>query len=516
MKAKKYMAVALSALLLTGCTKDLLDQNPLDALSPSTFYENEDQCKMGLMGVYSTLTPIATPNFWYQLDFMSDNNYCQDSWQGSKEFGEWVHNSSSWAASARWTQNYRTIVKANMLIENLEVAKASEEVKKQMTAEAKFLRAYSYADLITFFGDVPLILKTQTIEESQVARTPKAEVLDQVLKDLDEVAGVLPLKQAGGNVGRATKGAALALKARTLLYNEKWAEAAEAAKKVMDLGEYSLFPSYAGLFEEANENNQEVIFDIQYIKTLQSMPWPTAGTSFTEWPTPNVTVDAIESFYMSNGQPITSPTSGYDEQNPYVNRDPRLAATVVLPGSSYGSILFIPAKDQVPCGARPRKYADIGSSDPGNYSINTIVLRYADILLFRAEALIESGNTGSEVYALIDQVRQRVGMPKVEDVEGSNLSKEQLREVLRHERRVEFMIEGTRYIDMLRWKDESLVHDVYGYNRAKLSDPSSPATWTFEKVKVVTRKFDASKGWLWPIPQDEMQNNANLTQNPGY
>ena len=143
-------------------------------------------------------------------------------------------------------------------------------------------------------------------------------------------------------------------------------------------------------------------------------------------------------------------------------------------------------------------------------------MRYADVLLMRAEALVESGNTGQDVYDLINQVRARVNMPKVESVEGAGLSKEKLRSIIRHERRVEFFEEGTGYADMLRWKDASLVHDVIGYNNSKLSDPSSPATWTFEQVKVATRVFDATKGWLWPIPQSEIQNNENLTQNPGY
>lgn len=112
-----------------------------------------------------------------------------------------------------------------------------------------------------------------------------------------------------------------------------------------------------------------------------------------------------------------------------------------------------------------------------NCAINTITMRYADILLIRAEALIESDNISQEVYDLINQVRQRVSMPKVEEVEGTGLDKEQLRQILRHERRVEFPIEGLRYADMYRWKDTSLVHDVYGYNRSKLSDPSNPSTW---------------------------------------
>ena len=144
-----------------------------------------------------------------------------------------------------------------------------------------------------------------------------------------------------------------------------------------------------------------------------------------------------------------------------------------------------PANDQVPCGTRPRKYADIKGTDSYNVGLNQIVLRYADILLMRAEALIELGNTSQEVYDLIDKVRARVNMPKIEDAEGTGLTQEQLRKILRYERRVEFLIGGHRYTDMLRWKDESLVHDVYGYvkEQALRPKPTHPSGCSKQKRK---------------------------------
>jgi hypothetical protein len=503
--------------VLYSCSKDLLNKTPKDRLSPSTFYQNEAQAKMALMGVYSALQPNATPSHFYQFDFMSDNGYCQHQWQGSLEIGEWKTNSSSWAPGAKWSQDYTIIARANQLIEDIGKSSLSDAIKTQMQAEAKFLRAYAHADLISYFGDVPLILKVQTLGEAYVSRTPKSEVLTAILTDLDAAASVLPVSYGKSDLGRATKGAALAYKTKILLYNEKWAEAAQAAKVCMDLGVYKLYPDYEGLFLEANENNAEVIFDIQYIKTTQSQPWPTSALNLSEWPTANVTADLINSYYMTNGLPITDAASGYNSQDPFTNRDPRLAASVVLPGSKFGSKTFIPANDEVPCGARPRKYADLGTSDVNNTSINTILIRYADIYLMRAEALIESGSTGQEIYNLIDSVRIRANMPKIENVEGTGLGQSQLRAIVRHERRVEFYNEGTRYADMLRWKDVSLVHDVYGYDKSKLSDPKDPAKWKFDQVIQETRTFDPAKGWLWPIPQSDIEINKNLLpNNPGY
>ncbi|MDN3580496.1 RagB/SusD family nutrient uptake outer membrane protein [Mucilaginibacter flavus] len=517
MKIIHKIAVLLFIASLVGCQKDLLNKSPKDQLSPSTFFQNDTQVKMALIGIYNAIQPNATPAHFYQFEFESDNGYCQDAWQGSKEVGEWQTTTNSWAPYAKWTQDYAIISRANEFIQDVANAGISSSEKAQMVGEAKFLRGYAYTDLITYFGDVPLITKVLALADSYVKRTAKSAVLTQILADFNDAAAVLPASYTGTDVGRATKGAALAYKTKVLLYNEKWADAAQAASDVISLNAYSLYPNYTNLFDEAHENNAEVIFDIQYIPTTQSQPWPSSALSLSVWPTPNVTSDLINSYYMTNGQPITSASSGYDPQHPFVNRDPRLAASVVLPGSQWGSTTYIPANDVVPSGARPRKYADIGIADPNNCSLNTILMRYADIYLMRAEALIESGSTSSEIYTLIDNVRARVNMPKVEAVEGIGLSQSQLRAIVRHERRVEFYNEGTRYADMLRWKDQSLVHDVYGYATSLLSDPSNSAKWQFQQVKLETRTFNAAKGWLWPIPQADIDINKNLLpNNPGF
>ena len=516
---KNQYKIITSFLLLTflfGCSEDLLDKTPIDRLSPSTFFQNETQCKMALMGVYNAIQPNATPSHFYQFEFMSDNGYCQAPWQGSNEVGSWTTNSNSWAPGAKWSMDYAIIARANEFLQDIATASVSDAVKNPMVAEAKFLRAYAYSDLITYFGDVPLITKVLAFADAYVKRNPKSEVLTQILADYTEAANALPISYSGSNLGRATKGAALAYKAKILLHNQKWAEAAQAAKEVIDLKRYDFYPNYADLFTEAHENNVEVIFDIQYIQT-QSQPWP-AATPLIEWPTSNITADMINSYYMINGKPITDPTSGFNDQNPFVNRDPRLDATVVLPGTKMGSAILIPAiAAELPCSARPRKYAEYGVPDVQVSSLNTILMRYADICLMRAEALIESGSTAQEIYDLINKVRTRVGMPKVESVEGAGLNQTQLRQILRHERRVEFCMEGTRYADMLRWKDVSLVHDVFGYDKSKLSDPTDPAKWVFSQIKIATTTFNATKGWLWPIPQGDININKNLLpNNPGY
>lgn len=512
----KYIILTGVVVLLTGCMDNLLNKSPRAELSPDNFYNNYKEADMALMGVYNSFENA----WWHAFEFMSDNGYCHHSWQGSLDFGSWTHNSSSGRARDSWSIAYRTIGRVNMFLENMEACPVDEDAKNIMLAEARFIRAYFYADLVHLFGDVPLILKTLPLAEAKVERTPKAEVIKAAEEDFD--FAIKHLKEKPSDVGRASLGAAWAFKARMYLYQKRWQEAAAAAKKVIDLDVYNLYTDYAGIFEEENENNIEVIFDLQYIKNLRAQPWPSTCLNFTEWPTAGVTLSIIDQYYMKDtGKAIADAASGYNIIRPLDNRDPRMEATFVLPGSKFvAGMTYIPAnlEAEVQTSIRPRKYADINNADRGNCGINIILMRYADVLLIRAEALIESGDTSHEIYDLINKVRQRktVEMPKIEDVEGANLGTDQLRNILRHERRVEFAFEFTRYADMRRWEDKDAVQDVWTYNKSKLKDPNVPSEWVFERIKIATRTFDDKKGWLWPIPQDERQNNPNLTQNPGF
>src|SRR5690606_8329089 len=208
-----------------------------------------------------------------------------------------------------------------------------------MKGEARFLRGLYYFMLENYYGGVPLILEEPDPDtQSDLPRTPREEVVAQIIKDLDRAALVLPeVKYTGGNVGRATKGAALALKARVLLYEasplfnpsndlNKWKAAADAAKAVMDLTEagYGLFNDYRGLFLPQNENNQEVIFDVQYI-------FPGLGTSFDligkQYNTNAPLLDLAQAYETKDGLPV-------DPAEPYENRDPRLYGTIFFPGDT--------------------------------------------------------------------------------------------------------------------------------------------------------------------------------------
>jgi hypothetical protein len=517
---RKYInLVAVGLFLLTGCNDDFLNTTPTDQLSPDTFFENEEQVKQGVMGIYNAMSQSEFQGVLeMHHDFASDNNYNFHAWQGNQALGNWTLNSTNAIAARKWRRNYRSISRANNFLEIVTEAPIDENAKNIYKAEARFLRAIAYADLIQYFGDVPLITERLSLEEAEVPRTPKEEVLQVITDDFDYAIQNLP-EVNDTETGRATKGAAYALKARYMLYNEEYQKAADAAKNVIDLENYSLFPDYEGIHKVENENNEEIIFAWQYMHDQQPQPWPSTCLQYSVWWTQGVTLDITNSYYMDNGMPIEKSGSGYNPQDPAQDRDPRLNQTFVLPGDQIGDKTLIPDEDVFIGGIRIKKYNGIPLPDMQNCHLDWVLMRYADVLLIRAESLIEMGNTSQEVYNLINQVRQRptVDMPRIQDSEGTGLSQGELRDILRHERRVEFAMEGTRFEDMQRWECEECVHDVYGYNKEKLSDPNdAPDNWYFEKELYEQREFDQSKGWRWPIPQEELQNNPELEQNPGY
>lgn len=518
---KILLAGAGLGLLLSACNADLLDTAPDNSYVESSFWQTEQAASAALTGCYTILrwdgvygneaTPLweetATPNAHNDTDakgFASIAMGLQSATTGG-------------VISNRWARCYGGIGRCNTFLARVdEVAGLDEELKARMKAEAKFLRALYYFMLQTYFGDVPLILDPPDKSQSDLPRTGRAEVIAQVLKDLDEAAAVLPLEYGGADLGRATKGAALALKARVLFYEasplfntandaEKWNTAAAAAKVVMDMaGEagYGLFPDYRGLFLPENENNEEVIFDVQYI-------YPDGGNSFDligrQYNTNAPVQDLVDAYYMKDGLPRDESPLGATSGR-YENRDPRFYATVIFPGdmfmgeevtgdrfaiTGYGMEKYTIYTE----GPAPSDKADLKG---GQSETNYIVLRYADILMMYAEARNEYSGPDAAVYDAVNAIRQRAGMPDLP----AGLSKEEMREEIRHERRIEFAGEGLYYNDIRRWKTAETVMNAPVY--------------TWENLEIETRVFNPSRDYWWPIPQTELDLNPNLEQNPGY
>ncbi|MBL7970927.1 MAG: RagB/SusD family nutrient uptake outer membrane protein [Prolixibacteraceae bacterium] len=538
----KYLQIAclFAGILFTSCNEDFLDRTPLDFASPDNYLETEGQVESMVNGVYNQLDFGGTTSTYqrvypFYLDCASDNVVNLSPWEGATDFARGQVTSTNFRVAYQWTRNYQGIARANVFLTAMaENTKLKSDKIARYNAEVKFLRAWFYADLITWFGDVPLLLVPGDLENGQPARTPKAQVLAQVLKDLDEAIPHLPdsYSDAKDN-GRITKGAGLAFKARVLLYNSKWAEAAAAAKACMDLKKYSLFGNYEGLFLEANEatvSKTEAILEVFYT--------PQTNASFfqrplMEWaPSYLPTLQLAESYYMANGLPITDPASGYDPENPYMNRDPRLAASIYYPGAPWTIVFWnkinLKFEDNWMMrysGFKVKKWVNNGqamdrSSGEGT---NKLFIRYAEVLLTYAEAQNEASGPDASVYAAIDQLRTRCGMATLTAAMPS-LTKEQMREVIRNERRVELVFEGLRFPDIQRWRiGEKVMVDAMGYDSKFLKDFSYPGdfngtsdVWKYVPKVIDKRSFNPARDYLWPIPQNEMNSNVNMVQNPGY
>lgn len=505
----------------SSCNKDVLDTQPTDKYNEGNFWNSEAAVTAALSGCYNPLTTDglfggeATP-LWEET--VTPNAYNYSNAMGFNLIAEGRQQSSDGGIiSQRWHDSYIGIGRCNSFFANVDQVDMSADTKNRMKGEVHFLRGLYYFMLENYYGDVPLILEKPDLEaQADLPRTPREEVVAQIIKDLDSAAMVLPAKYAGSDIGRATRGAALALKARILLYEasplfstsndvQKWQSAAAAAKAVMDYTEagYGLFDNYRQLFLPQNENNKEVIFDVQYI-------YPGLGTSFDligkQYNTNAPLLDLAEAYEMNNGLPINNPASGYDPSKPYANRDSRLYGTIFFPGDT---LMQVPVTDErfAVTGFGMKKYtiydkgpAPSGQSDlkGGQSETNFIVLRYADVLLMYAEAQNEAAGPDASVYAAINAVRKRAGMPDI----AATYTQAELREIIRHERRIELAGEALYYNDIRRWKTAETV----------LNAPIK----TYAGSQIEIRTFAPARDYFWPIPLAQTDLNPALEQNPGY
>lgn len=550
---KKYIFAGVALTLMASCS-DFLDTLPSDALTPETTWKTEQDAQKFLIGCYDGWEKGEELLY---MDCASDFGYNNFQWEGYKDFG---NGTLSQANPGTNFYDYTIIRRCNTLLENIDkIAFSDEKVKKDLIAQARVIRAYRYFKMNWLYGGVAQIGNYGSAQEAQVERATEAQIREFIHTELDECTSDLSEKPAAR--GRIAQGAALAIRMREALYYGDWQVAKDKAQAIIDLSKkngnlYELekgADGYSRLFQVAGQDSKEIILAVQYINSTK--PLGVIGQMYNNgdggWSSIVPTYQLIDTYEMKSGLTITESGSGYDPAHPFKNRDPRLALTVIYPGADYikadgtkavfntldktidgsANANFMTAADNASkTGLTWNKYlgpitqyADIWKSNAC-----PIVFRYAEVLLTWAEAENELNGPSEDVYAKIDEVRTRVGMPEVD--RNKYNSKETLRELIWRERGVEFAGEGIRRADILRWKTSDgkmLAEKVLnvtlerrvGTVDMKGSDPESRATIKQDASaadkKIEDRKFE-KKNRYFPFGQEVLDKNPKLTQNEGY
>jgi hypothetical protein len=508
------ISILLFIFVLTGCEKGF-DLIPSGRVSETIFWQKERDAQLAVNAAYNNLDGFGL----IELDGATDIGYHASSGAGSfYDVGAGNIDPTNWAIGDMWDQYYIGVRKANDVITHIDLIKeGNPQTLARLKAEARFLRAYYYTQLSSLWGNVPLILEPLDINDHR-GNTDKNTVVNFIITELDAIikSNDLPVSYDNSDVGRATQGAALTLKARVAIRNGMFDVARDAAKAVMDLGVYELYPNYGKLFQYAGKNSKEVIFDRQY----------TVGGD---------THDAFGYSAASIGggsgiEPIRYLLKKYEYKgavnpaDPYENLDPRWGFTVYYTGQPCGNGIYNSwpnsnTVDRIASSEWATDYGfnlkkwidyDVDASNPSIGTTNMILMRYADVLLMYAEAKIELKELDQSVYDAINKVRGRpsVEMPPVT----LGKTQAQLREIVRNERAVEFAFEGQRLFDTNRWKiGEEKDGIVYGM------DYKDAVTGEWKILdRGYRRRFRADRDYLWPIPQSEIEINEKIIQNPNY
>lgn len=551
---KKYSRLAILLIgvgLLSSCS-DFLDRVPQDEIVNETYWKTQEHLEMAATGIYSRVKAknvVDMENLAENTMWPSTNQY--------KDIGSGVFPVTQPTVNSEWANMYRDIRECNAFLENYQGATETDPgAKERLAAEVRVIRALAYSFLTSFYGDIPLITKSLNPDDPELyaGRDPQSQVVDFLLQELDAAAAVLPAAiPTGENLGRVSRGAALALKSRIALTHGRFELAEQAAKAVMDLGVYELYTNgdpktaYWELFTRAGKlsagRNKETIFarlhlaDVIMHNLSREIQVPDQFARFVP------TRSLVESYLCADGLPIEkSPLySDASYADVFKNRDPRMTQTILVPGDKWGgrfdgrpiaqntdpTIFQVPKFSQdgrgsvTTTGYYYKKYVEPTAVPNYNRDDNDIHhIRYAEVLLNYAEARLEQNKlTQADVDISINLLRDRVGMKRM-DLSFLAQNGLDVREEVRRERRVELALEGHRYFDVRRWKQgELLGNDIEGVKAAWFPQLSSS---TFRKsadgyLSVQwNRAFESPKNYLWPVPQTQYDRNNNLGQNPGW
>ncbi|MFD2033890.1 RagB/SusD family nutrient uptake outer membrane protein [Belliella marina] len=562
LKNLKLYIVVLFCALFAGCNEDYLDIAPTDRVSDASILSDTTLFEAYVINRYLGVRLTdkegdgSVPGFgrgfeyalWSSLTDESIYNNDDNTWVIQQGL---LSPENTGIAGTLWGRSYRSIRECNYALTNLPNISMSESGKARLRAELKFIRAFRYHDLIRNYGKVILrgdevsMLGDDFTDPSLFERVSIEEGLAYVIAELDEAIAGLPTQNSNNWLeGRATKGAAMALKSRLLLYAasplynggttgsaQQWGLAAQAAQDVMDLGIYSLYQQgYSEMFT-ASESHQEVIFARFYNLNQRHTALEIANgpNGYDAWGGNAPLQNLIDDYEMMDGSSFDWDNPAH-ATNPYANRDPRLSETILYNGSQYrGRAVetFLPGgRDSQDgpsnwntsrTGYYMKKFIDESLPIQNPWQVagtqNWLYFRYAEILLNYAEARNEASGPDASVYEAVNSIRERngVNMPPLP----TGLSKDQMRERIRHERRIELAFEEHRFYDVRRWMIAETTENepAYGIDIRRAQD----GTLTYQKkISLQGRRFLERHYWL-PIPRQEiLASNNVLEQNPGY
>lgn len=571
MKTKIFFITA--CLAMTAC--ESMDLVPNSQGNTAAWYTTEKELEMATNDFYILgywQEPLNSAEQW------SDNTTYRLQNRNPGSNGcvlDATLNGQQWEVYTLWSQSYKLIARCNTLLENIHKATCDERTKNRYAGEAYFCRACKYADLTFFYGDVPYMDETKTISEAEsMGRMSRDEVKQKTYADFDKAIEYLPVSYSSGAQIHATKGAALAMKARYALYMHDYAIAEEAAAQCIALKQYSLYASFADLFKQQTKNVPEKIFvlprsienDVVLDSWIVKNGLPRNAGGYGSY---NPSWDLLAAFLCTDGKPIDeSPL--FDPHKPFQNRDPRCAMTIVEFNTPHCGFEFdpSPAAKQVMNyttgklqpnqdtrivaqytsynGLLWKKGIDASWMDNGlKVEQDYVIMRYADLLLIYAEALIEQNKDLNTAADCINQVRARAYGVNKEQTSAypavTVVSQSQMRYQVRIERRMEMAMENQRLQDLMRWN--LAVKALNSFNYILLMDPNQVLTdvvnkgnWFWGMTPMIDddgladfsalfkaglcttgaeRKFPARQ-MLWPIPTHDMELCPTLTNNEGY
>ncbi len=474
MRTTLFLLVFLS---FTAC-QGILDKEPIAILDAGSYFQTEADAVQALNAAYQPLVFSNENNNYYWAFGVVTADEAITGGDGSRpgitEMDALTYTPRTEEFNTFWKLQYTGITQCNLVLDNIDAIDIKETRRNQLRGEALFLRAYYYFLLVQVYGEVPLLIKVTPPDELKVPKTPKAAVLAQIEADAARAADLLPATVAASEAGRATKGAALALAAKAYLYDKNWEKTVEFVGKVKALNVYSLMPDYEDNFRKTTQNNAESVWEIQHTNLQLGV-----GNFLNQW-------WASKKF---EGYGFAEATEAFVQA--FETGDPRRKFTVALNNEDYFGVVYKNSFSTTKYGVRKYLQPKAEVTQKADGDINYTAIRYAEVLLWEAEALTEL-NRVQDAQAPLEQVRARARAQASDPLTAlptiTTTDQAILRTAIRHERQVELGFEMHRFFDLVRWG---------------IAAQTLPG-------------FQTGKHEVFPIPQTEVDLNSALMQNNGY